>query len=906
MSKPLVIVESPAKARTIGKFLGSAYTVKASMGHVRDLPKSGLAIDVENGFDLTWAPIPDREKVLKDLRERIAHTDTLYLATDPDREGEAIAWHLVEALLDEKSREKIDIKRVVFHEITNSAIKEAFDHPSDVNQSRVDAYRTRRILDRLMGYQLSPLLWKKLARGLSAGRVQSVAVRLVAEREREIRAFTPEEYWRIVARFGEGDDAFEAEFARLDGEKFALTDAQRAGTVLERLLRGTSLEPALFAPEQLVATADDPHPERLTAYYEPLRDVDRFFVTKLEQKARVDRPKPPFITSTLQQAAASRYGFAAKRTMRVAQQLYEGIDLPGEGAVGLITYMRTDSVAISNQARDAAAKLVTHMYGERYLPEKPNLYRSKKGAQEAHEAIRPTDPERLPERLRSALSDEQAKLYDLIWRRFMASQMAPAESLVTTVELTREGASFDATGRVTTFDGYARVWGRDKDGDQQLPEMAEGLQLTANEVPATQHFTTPPRRYTEASLVRALEKHGIGRPSTYASILSTIVDRRYVDHGEEASEDEARRQYLAFGDVAPDAAAIAAAEAERESSDDDDEAPVDRADRRQRKSRAFHATHLGEVVTDLLLPYFGEIVDTEFTANMESQLDQIAEGEIPWLKVVDDFYSRFAVDLKTADQDMTPYWQRPLLLTDMKCGKVPEDGGPPCEAPMAILFNKFGAYLGCSRYPDCKNTMSLTGRPKAAAELTEFTCRKRNDAGVICGRPMERKVNRWGSAFLACTGFKSKDCDGSVSLSKSGEPLWPEETSVPCPDCGALLVVKRSRRGKFLACPRFPKCRGTLSLPTCTHESKTGKPCGKPMTEPVAGGKMACPTHPGVKLEPPKKVRADDAAAKGAASGGDRASPKAGRSAGGKKATTRKTTRKATTKKAVRKKPVSE
>jgi DNA topoisomerase-1 len=854
------------------------------MGHVRDLPKSGLGVDVEDDFRTEWEPIKDRAKVLKDLRERVLQADTIYLATDPDREGEAIAWHLVESLMDEEERKEKSIQRVVFHEITDAAIKEAFDHPLQLNTPGVDAYRTRRVLDRLMGYQLSPLLWKKMARGLSAGRVQSVAVRLVVEREREIREFVPEEYWRLMARFGVdgSDEVFEAEFGRLDGEKLKLTDSASAMTVLSRV----SPAAAKLSPVDNEAT------DKGVLRYPPITDAAPFTVTKLEQKARQDRARPPFITSTLQQAAAGRYAFTARRTMRVAQQLYEGMELPGRGAVGLITYMRTDSFNISKSAQQAALELIPKLYGEKYLPAKPNAYRSKKGAQEAHEAIRPTDPSLRPEDLGTALSADQMKLYELIWRRFMSSQMAPAEYLVTSAELTCNGAAFDASGRVTTFDGHTRVYGRDSRDDQQLPDIAEGQEMLSRSVDATQHFTSPPRRYTEASLVRSLEKHGIGRPSTYASILSTIVDRKYVDHGEEAMEDEARRAMIAGEEeVVVEEAAEAESPGDDSTEGADDEAPADDRGPQRKRSKAFHATHLGEAVTDLLIPYFDNVVNTEFTANMENELDRVAEGTVPWLQVVQEFYNRFSADLANAEVNMSPYWERPVLLTDLLCGKVPEDGGPACTAPMAILFNRFGSYLGCSRYPDCKNTLSLTGRRKAEAELTEFTCKKRNDKGEICGRQMERKVNRWGSAFLACTGFKEKKCDGTVSVSKAGEPLWPVETSVPCPDCETALVVKRSRRGKFLACTRFPKCRGTLSLPSCTHESRTGKACGKPMTEPVKGGKMACKAHPDVKLVPPikkKKGEGDEAGAE-----------KSTKAAPAKKKATRK---KATKKKAVRKK----
>ncbi|GJM21839.1 MAG: DNA topoisomerase 1 [Planctomycetota bacterium] len=875
MAKSLVIVESPAKARTIGKFLGSKFVVKASMGHVRDLPKSGLGVDVENDFSTEWEPIKDRAKVLKELGEKVKGAESIFLATDSDREGEAIAWHLAEALLPADHGD-LDVRRVVFHEITEPAIREAFEHAGTLNTDRVDAYRTRRILDRLMGYQLSPLLWKKMARGLSAGRVQSVAVRLVVEREREIREFIPEESWRLLASFGADAEAFDAELVRVDGAKPNPRTADDAAAILKRIAPDATLG-------ETVKRSDE---DGATLHFPPLSDVGPFIVSKLEQKARKDRPRPPFITSTLQQSASSRYGFAARRTMRVAQQLYEGMEIPGEGATGLITYMRTDSVVISKVAADAAAKLITSLYGPKYLPNKPHVFSSKKGAQEAHEAIRPTDPKRTPESLAGILSEEQRKLYELIWRRFMASQMASSESLVTTVELERNGAVFGASGRVITFDGHMRAYGTSA-RDDQLPPLSEGQQFQADPLEAIQQFSKPPRRYSEASLVRALEKHGIGRPSTYASIMSTIVDRKYVDFGEEAGEDEARRAYVANGrtdpvePVAPDDSDAI--------EDEDDEVPQGIGGPQRRKGRAFHATHLGEAVTELLLPYFEDIVNTEFTADMESQLDRIAEGDVGWKKVVEDFYGRFASKLGKAETDMSPYWEHPVLLTDMTCGKE-DESGKACEAPMAILFNRFGSYLGCSRYPDCSNTLSLTGRKKAEAELTEHTCRARNEKGEVCGRQMERKVNRWGKAFLACTGFKSKDCAGSVSLSTKNEPLWPVETSVPCPDCGTDLVVKRSRRGKFLACRRFPKCRGTLSIPACTHESRTGKQCGKPLTEPVAGGKMSCKLHPDVKLAPPKKAKKGE---------GEEGEGEEGDAKPAKKKATRK---KATRKKAARKK----
>jgi len=835
VSKPLVIVESPAKAKTIGKFLGKDFVVKASMGHVRDLPRSGLCVYPDRDFEADWEPIKERAKVVTELRKQVAATDTIFLATDPDREGEAIAWHLVELLLGAKRAGKT-VQRVHFHEITKTAIAEAFAHPREVDANLVDAYRARRILDRLVGYQLSELLWKKLTRGLSAGRVQSVAVKLVVDREREIRAFVPEEYWRIVAQFEAAGQSFEAEFKKLDGKGRELKSGADAEAVLKRVASGGGP-----AESGVVRQASGP-----------------FKLESLKQAPRRVSAKPPFKTSTLQQAAAGRYGFTAKRTMRIAQQLYEGIELHGEGAVGLITYMRTDSFNIADSARAAARKLIGERWGEKFLPEKPNFYRSKQSAQEAHEAIRPTDPFRTPDGVRSALTEEQWKLYDLVWRRFIACQMAPAEYLVTTLELVRQGATFVASGRVTTFAGFTAVYGAEKDEEQPLPALEEGQELTPRGIVPSQHFTTPPRRYSEASLVKALEEFGIGRPSTYASILSTIVDRKYVDHGEEADQERLRHEFL-------NPTAVPAPSVEELAEREDAQAKHDAADAlegdneeevfapRQRRKNAFHATHLGEVTTDLLEPQFGDIVNTAFTAKFEDDLDAIAEGKERWQAVVGGFYDRFSRDLQAAREGMGHYRSRPIQV-DMTCNRVDEKTGKVCGAPMVVLFNRGGAYLGCSRYPDCSNNLPLSGQRAANAELTEFLCQAKDETGKLCGRPMEKKVNRWGRPFLACTGFKSKECKGAVSLSTKGEPLWPVETTVACPLCGRIMNIKRSRRGKFLACPGYPKCRGTLNLPNCPHESKGGKPCGLAMTEPGPGGTLRCKEHPGEALPPPPRA----------------------------------------------------
>jgi DNA topoisomerase-1 len=837
VSKPLVIVESPAKARTIGKFLGKDYSVQASMGHVRDLPRSGLHVYPENDFAADWEPIKERAKVVSDLRKALGKADTLYLATDPDREGEAIAWHLVE-LLQGGRKQGVDVKRVVFHEITRDAIREAFEHPGVVNEDLVNAYRARRILDRLVGYKLSELLWRKLTRGLSAGRVQSVAVKLVVEREREIREFEPEEYWKVLARFGEGDETFTAEFKRLDGKARELKTAADAREVLDRCRADDET-----APEPDRASDGRSRVELAGVRGGP------FTLSSLKQAPKRVSAKPPFKTSTLQQAAAGRYGFTARRTMRVAQQLYEGIDLPGEGAVGLITYMRTDSFNIAAAARHAARDLVKDRFGDRFLPEKPNAFRSREGAQEAHEAIRPTDPKRAPDALRRALNEEQWKLYDLIWRRFIACQMAPAEYLVTTLELTRRDAAFHASGRVTTFPGFTAVWGMDKDAGQGLPELTEGQALRPAGVDPSQHFTTPPRRYTEASLVKALEENGIGRPSTYASILSTIVDRKYVDHGEESEQSKLRGQLVAQASEENGR--------DRDVPADDDDGPADGDEEdeagpgpRARRQSAFFATHLGEVMTDLLEPQFGDIVNTQFTAQLEADLDHVAEGKRPWREVIEAFWGRFEADLEAAKEGMQHYRSHPIEVPDLRCDKV-DEAGKACGAPMVVLFNRGGAYLGCSRYPACSNNVPLSGVRSSSGEMTEHVCRAKDASGKVCGRPMEKKVNRWGRPFLACTGYAEKLCKGAVSLSSKGEPLWPVETSVECPNCERMLNVKRSRRGKFLACPGYPKCRGTLNLPSCPHESRTGKACGLPMTEPGPAGTMRCREHHDCLAEPP-------------------------------------------------------
>ncbi|MHC5198537.1 MAG: type I DNA topoisomerase, partial [Planctomycetota bacterium] len=568
--KSLVIVESPAKAKTINKYLGGSFEVKASMGHIRDLPSKGINVDIENNFEPTYDITPGRKKMVNTLKSSAKKCDQVYLATDLDREGEAIAWHLKECLglKDENTY------RVVFNAITKNAIEKAFENPGKIDMDRVMAQQARRILDRIVGYQISPLLWKKVARGLSAGRVQSVAVKIIVLREREIRAFNPEEYWLMPAVFTPNaqTDLASAWQEFLD----SAPDADKGRTLIEQ--DKWLAEHGAFKAELISVDSEKFHVDNQKDAEATLANLEKatYAISDIITRRVKSKPAPPFITSTLQQAAANRMGFAAKRTMRVAQQLYEGIDLGSMGALGLITYMRTDSTHLSNEAIDAARHFISGQFGPDYLPEKPNRYASKKGAQEAHEAVRPTDPDLTPDDIKQFLSDEQYKLYNLIWQRFIACQMAAAQWDTTRVEISGTAEQFSCryrtTGRVLVFDGFTRVWPTGGK-EPQLPAMQAGNALTAVDIKAKQHFTKPPARYTEASLVKALEKEGIGRPSTYASIISTIQDRKYVEQLE----------------------------------------------------RKFHATDIGEVVTDKLDEFFPQVMDVAFTRHMEEQLDKIEE-----------------------------------------------------------------------------------------------------------------------------------------------------------------------------------------------------------------------------------------------------------------------------------------
>ena len=748
--KALVIVESPAKAKTINKYLGKDFVVKASMGHVRDLPKGKFGIDVEKGFEPSYTAIRGKTQVISDLKRLAKGASSVFLAPDPDREGEAIAWHLSESLGVPESR----VFRVVFNEITKKAILEAFEQPGKLDKNKVDAQQARRVLDRIMGYKLSPLLWKKIARGLSAGRVQSVAVRMIVEREKEIRAFVKEEFWRVVAHFASEAGTFDAELKRLGEDRIDKNLVeQRAKDVVARIGK------------------------------DPLR------LAELESKPKTRRPTPPFTTSQLQQKASTMLRFSAKKTMVLAQQLYEGVEVPGEGSIGLITYMRTDSVRVSQDALTAVREHIGAQYGPKYVPEKPNLYTSKAmGAQEAHEAIRPTEVSRTPESLQAALTGDQLKLYTLIWQKFVSSQMMPELSTITTATFQHGDATFVSQGEVQVFDGHMRAFDTGK-GDREVQALPTGLEVGSNYVPAsieaTQHFTQPAPRYTEATLVKELEKRGIGRPSTYAAIISTIQDRGYV----------------------------------------------------LLKERRFEATELGEVVTDQLVEHFKEILDTDFTAGMEADLDRIENGEREWRRVVKSFHDVFSKDLAKAEKDMKNLKLEPKL-SERTCEK--------CGAPMAEKFNKRGKFLGCSRYPECKNTMPMDGpRAKSESVPTDKVCEK-------CGKPMVIRTGSRGR-FIACTGFP--DCKNTASVDEQGNVIKPKETGIACEKCGKPMVIKGSRRGPFLACTGFPKCRNAKNLPPELREKpqETGEKCekcGEPMIlKRSRWGKefLACSGYPNCK-----------------------------------------------------------
>ena len=732
MAKGLVIVESPAKAKTIQKYLGKGFTVEASLGHVKDLPKSTLGVDTDNDFETEYIVIPGKEKVLAKLKKLALSVDTIYLAPDPDREGEAIAAHLAEELGDgnkgktkkKKSGEGGErIRRVTFNEITKRAVQEAFEHPRDIDQHLVDAQQARRVLDRLVGYQVSPLLWDKVRRGLSAGRVQTVALRLIVEREREIEAFEKKEYWTIDAHLAAAKPpAFDARFLGKGEEKIEVNNGEDA----------EKIRAALENADWVVRTVD--------------------------RKERRRNAAPPFTTSKLQQDSSRKLRFSVKRTMMIAQRLYEGVELGEEGSVGLITYMRTDSTRVSTDAIGEVREYIGKEYGTQYLPESPNAYKEKKEAQAAHEAIRPTSAMRHPEQIKQYLKEDEFKVYKLIWQRFVASQINPAVFDQTSVDIDARSGNeifwFRVTGSVLKFDGFLKVYEEskeDKDAEDEelkhkLPPLEPGQKLTLRELKPEQHFTEPPPRYNEASLVKELEERGIGRPSTYSAILSTIQERQYV----------------------------------------------------QKLGGKFSPTEIGLVVTDLLVENFRDIFDVQYTARLEEELDEIEEGKETWTDALAGFYKKFEKDLRYASKHMENI-KRMEKPTDEKCER--------CGSPLVTKWGKHGSFYACSSYDkEDPNSCTFTKENPInlpdldSADVQETT---QEEYCENCGRVMVLKRGRFGQ-FMACTGYP--DCKTTRRLDQ-GKKVPDIPLDEPCPKCGRNLMIRHGRFGEFTACSGYPECK---------------------------------------------------------------------------------------------------
>lgn len=742
MAKNLVIVESPAKAKTINKYLGSDYLVLASIGHIKDLPTKELGVDIENNFEPHYEVIPDikkrnNKKVVSELKKAAKESEAIFLAADPDREGEAICQHLAEEIVPKKPVKPVF--RVMFNEITKNAIKDAFKEPKQVNQNLVDAQQARRVLDRLVGYKVSPILWKTIGGKLSAGRVQTVAVRLVVEREREIEAFKQTEYWSIIANLAA------ALPPKFDARLYKIEDLTVKTGAFDQDLKKTETH----IKDQSTAETIVEEAER-----------QDYTVDSVTTKERKRNATPPFITSKLQQEAARKLGFPVKKAMSVAQKLYEGVEVGAEGAVGLITYMRTDSTRVSDTALNEVREFIGGSFGEQYLPGKPNFYKTKGGAQDAHEAIRPTDVNRTPESIKSYLSNDEYRLYRLIWQRFVASQMMPAVFDQTTIDIQAGRFTFRATGSVQKFDGFLKVYqegrdekpadGEDDDEEKTLPKVEKGQQLKLNSITPEQHFTEPPPRYTEATLVKALEEKGIGRPSTYASIMTTIQDREYVE----------------------------------------------------RLEGRFHPTPLGTTVNDLLVASFDDLFNTAYTAQMETQLDEIEDGKLNWRDALRGFYGKFSVDLKTAEESIKNK-KKVSIPTDEVCDK--------CNSPMVIKFGRFGQFLACENYPECKTTREV-GSKKSSSDSVDGSGEGGETtvevpACELCGKEMALKKGRFG-AFYGCTGYP--DCKNIRKIDrKSGEAKVtapPVELDEECPKDGAKLVIRQGRFGEFTSCSNYPKC----------------------------------------------------------------------------------------------------
>lgn len=736
MSKDLIIVESPAKVKTIRKFLGSKYAVQASVGHIRDLPSKTLGVDEAHDFAPQYEIIPGKEKVVADLKKAAKAADNIYLAPDPDREGEAIAWH-VAALIEKESKNK-NVQRIQFNEITQRAVKEALAHPRPLNADLFDAQQARRVLDRLVGYKISPLLWNKVKRGISAGRVQSVALRLLADRDAERRAFVPEEYWLFRA-FLEGAEppVFRADLHKIDGKKAAVANEKEA-LALEERIKGQP-----------------------------------FAVDSVTVKEREKSPAPPFITSTLQQVANQRLGYAAKRTMSVAQRLYEGVDLGERGTTALITYMRTDSVRIADDARAAAKECIESVWGKEYYPAKPRYFKSKGGAQDAHEAIRPVDVAITPDSIKPLVTPEQYQIYRLVWTRFLASQMAGARVEDTVVLATANGVQFRAKGERVLFPGFTVLTPQKNDDTVELPGLAAGQSLALRSLEKEQKFTQPPPRYSEASLVRELEEKGIGRPSTYAGIIATLLDREYA----------------------------------------------------RLEEKHFAVTDLGRVVCELLTEYFIDLMDVGFTAQMEESLDKVAEGEEDWVALLNRFAADFNPTLEKAAKAMK----------NVKGGFPSGLDCPECGKPTVIKFGKAGPFLACTGYPDCSFTSNFTRDDKGDVRIAEREKPQYEIVGVCpdCGGDLAVKKSRTGSRFIACTkypackhaepyslGIACPSCGEGRVVEKSSRrgkifygcdrypqcdfATWDEPVAEACPECGSPFLVRKKPRGgaAYVGCPQ--------------------------------------------------------------------------------------------------------
>lgn len=765
MSKKLLIIESPTKARTLRKYVGADFKIVASMGHIKDLPVSRLGVDIERGFEPHYEVVKGKAKVLKELKEAAKEAEAIYLAPDPDREGEAIAWHIA----GELDAGKRPMYRVLFNELTGKAIREAMERPQSLNRDKFESQQARRILDRLVGYLISPLLWSKIKSGLSAGRVQSVALRMICDREREIFAFQTEEYWSLTAHLKAADPPeFEARLLKWHGKKAALKTREDVDEVLGKI------------------------------------EGKPFLLGRLVKRDKKKNPPPPFITSLLQQEAYNRLRFSAKKTMSVAQSLYEGVEIGDKGQIGLITYMRTDSFRMSEEAIAEARAYIGRTFGEAFLPPKPNHYRSREGAQEAHEAIRPTVVDLEPEQIKRHLSTDQYQLYSLIWRRFVACQMQAARLAQTQADIEVDPALFRATGTVMVFKGFTAVYeealgdeAKAKDEERRLPPLHEGQALELLRFEPAQHFTQPPPRYTEATLIKALEANGIGRPSTYATILANINGRAYVTLQE----------------------------------------------------RRFRPTELGFLVTDLLVKGFPDILDTSFTAQMESTLDRVEKGDTKWKQIIGDFYGPFERSLEKAQKE-----RRFEVPTPVPC--------PQCGRPVAIKAGKNGVFLACSGFPDCRYSSNFVrdekGNVVPVAEKKEETPVGTCDR---CGRPMVTKTGRNGP-FLACSGYP--ECKNIGSLP-------PKGTGVHCPEpgCPGSLVERVSKKGgkKFFACDQFPACRFAMWEPP--HEG-TCPLCGTPVLRvkqtPSSGVLLVC-RKPGCRYREPLPTEGGPKAGEGVTGG---------------------------------------